>query len=350
MILDNGRSWFKSPGCAVWEVTLACNLNCLHCGSSAGKARPNELSTKEALKLCNDLAEIGTHEVCLMGGEPLIRKDWYGIAKEIKDLGMKLSIISNGFNINDEIISKFKKLDPHAISTSLDGANAETHDKIRGRKGSFDQVINYLKMSRDADLPTSAITTVSKLNFQELPEIKDLLFDRLIAWQIQTASPIGRFPKKLVLTEDDFYSLGLFIANLKQKYSSRQMPVIGAHCFGYFSKNIPSIAIYPEWRGCQAGISIIGIQSDGCIKGCLSTPDEYIEGNIRETSIIDFWNDPNSFSYNRNFKKEDLGPLCKDCKYGDKCMGGCMSTSTAFTGKAHNSPYCFYRYEKKKKL
>jgi len=210
MIIDNGRSWFKSPGCAVWEVTLACNLNCLHCGSSAGKARPNELSTKEALKLCKDLAEIGTHEVCLMGGEPLIRKDWYEIAKEIKDLGMKLSIISNGFNINDEIISKFKKLDPHAISTSLDGANAETHDKIRGRKGSFDQVMNYLKKSREADLPTSAITTVSKLNFQELPEIKDLLFNRLIAWQIQTASPIGRFPKKLVLSEEDFYSLGCY--------------------------------------------------------------------------------------------------------------------------------------------
>jgi radical SAM protein with 4Fe4S-binding SPASM domain len=285
-----------------------------------------------------------------MGGEPLIRKDWYEIAKEIRDLGMKLSIISNGFNINEDIISKFVKLEPHAISTSLDGAKAETHDKIRGVEGSYKQVMNYLKMSRDADLPTSVITTVSKLNFNELPQIKDILFDRLIAWQIQTASPIGRFPKDLVLSDEDFYSLGLFIANLKKKYSSRQMPVIGAHCFGYFSKNIPSIAIYPEWRGCQAGVSIFGIQSDGGIKGCLSTPDEYTEGNIREKSIIDFWNDPNSFSYNRNFKQKDLGPLCKSCEYWEKCKGGCMSTSTAFTGKPHNSPYCFYRFEKKEGL
>lgn len=350
MIMNKNKSWFKSPGCAVWELTLACNLKCLHCGSSAGKARSNELSTKEAIKICRDLSEIGTHEVCLMGGEPLIRKDWYEIAKEIKDLGMKLSIISNGFNINDEIISKFKRLDPHAISTSLDGAKAKTHDKIRGVKGSFNQVMSYLKMSREADLPTSVITTVSKLNFKELPAIKDILFNRLIAWQIQTASPIGRFPKNLVLSDEEFYSLGLFIANLKQKYSSRQMPVIGAHCFGYFSKNIPNIAIYPDWIGCQAGISIFGIQSDGGIKGCLSIPDEYTEGNIRKRSIIDFWNDPSSFSYNRNFKNKSLGPLCIDCRHGEKCKGGCMSTSTAFTSKPHNSPYCFYRYEEKKGL
>ena len=340
-------NYFKSPGVVVWELTLGCNLNCIHCGSSAGKARKNELTTKEALKLCNDLAELGAHEVCLMGGEPLIRKDWYEIAKEIRKLGMKLSIISNGFNVNEDIIAKLVKLEPHAVSTSLDGATAKTHDSIRGVKGSFDKVMKYLELSRKADLPTSAITTVNKINFKELPAIKDLLFDRFIAWQIQTASPIGRFPKKLVLSEEEFYALGLFIASLKQKYSSRQMPVIGAHCLGYFSENIPELGILPNWIGCQAGISIISIQSDGGVKGCLSTPDEYIEGNIRTRSIIDIWNDPNAFSYNRKFKKEDLGPLCKDCKHGETCRGGCISMSTAYTGKPFNTPLCFYRIEQK---
>lgn len=346
MIEKSNKTYFDSPGCVIWELTLGCNLKCMHCGSSAGKARKNELSTNEALKLCKDLAELGTHEVCLMGGEPLIRKDWYEIAKEVRDLGMSLSIISNGFNISDDIISKFVKLDPHAISTSLDGSCAETHDYIRGVKGSFDQVMKYLELSRTADLPTSAITTVNRLNFKELPAIKDLLFDRFIAWQIQTASPIGRFPMDLVITEEEFYALGLFIASLKQKYSSREMPVIGAHCLGYYSDKIPELGILPKWIGCQAGISIVSIQSDGGIKGCLSTPDEYSEGNIRKRNIIDVWNDPNSFSYNRKFRKEDLGPNCKDCKHGEICRGGCMSMSTAYTGKPFNTPLCFYRMEK----
>jgi len=350
MFENSDKKYFDSPGCFIWELTLACNLRCLHCGSSAGKARENELTLKEALKLVKDLAELGTHEVCLMGGEPLIRKDWYEIAKEVRNYGMSLSIISNAYNISDDVINKFRKLEPHAISTSLDGGTAKTHDHIRGINGSFDRVMKYLELSRKADLPTSAITTVSRLNFKELPLIKDLLFDRFIAWQIQTASPIGRFPRDLVLNEEEFYALGLFIAVLKQKYTSRQMPVIGAHCLGYYSSKIPELGILPEWIGCQAGVSICSVQSDGFVKGCLSTPDEFIEGNIRERSIIDFWNDPNSFKYNRQFKKEDLGENCKDCKYGEKCRGGCISMSAAYTGKPFNSPFCFYRIEKEKKL
>jgi len=347
MPINSNRTYFESPGCAVWELTLGCNLKCLHCGSSAGKARDDELTTEEALKLVKDLAELGTSEVCLMGGEPLLRKDWYVIAKEVRDLGMKLSIISNGVLVNEDVISKLVKLEPHAVSTSLDGATAKTHDSIRGVPGSFDKVMNYLSLSREADLPTSAITTVNKLNYKELPAIKDLFFDRFIAWQIQVGAPIGRFPKNLVLSEEEFYSVGLFIAHLKQKYSSREMPVIGAHCFGYHSGCIPPLSIYPDWIGCQAGVSIISIQSNGGIKGCLSTSDEYIEGNIRERSVIDIWNDPNAFPYNRKFKKENLGEFCKDCKYGETCKGGCMSMSTACTNKIHNDPYCFYRIEQK---
>jgi len=349
MFENSDKKYFDSPGCAVWEITLACNLKCMHCGSSAGKARKNELSTKEALNVVKDLAELGNHEVCLMGGEPLVRKDWYEIAKEVRDRGMSLSIISNGYNIDEDKINKFIKLEPHAISTSLDGATAAVHDKIRGIDGSYDKVMQYLNMARDADLPTSVITTVSRLNFKDLPAIKDLLFDRFIAWQIQTAAPIGRFPKELIISEEEYYALGLFIASLKEKYSSQQIPVIGAHCLGYYSEKIPELGILPKWIGCQGGISIISIQSDGGIKGCLSTPDEFIEGNVRERSVIDFWNDPNAFSYNRNFKVEDLGPLCKGCKHGEVCRGGCMSMSTAFTGVPFNSPYCFYRTEQKMK-
>ena len=344
--MPENKSYFDSPGCCVWELTLKCNLNCLHCGSSAGKQRSDELTTDEALKLVRDLAKIDCSEVCLMGGEPLIRKDWYKIAKEIRDYDMKLSIISNGFLVNEEVINKFVKLEPHVVSTSLDGGTARTHDYIRGLNGSFDKVINYLKMARKADLPTSAITTVNKLNYNELPLIRDLLLDKFIAWQIQSTSPIGRFSKKFILDENEFYSVGLFIADLKKKYSSKDLPVIGAHSFGFFSDHIPVLGLSPDWIGCQAGISLISIMSNGGIKGCLSTPDKYIEGNIRETSVIDIWNDPNAFSYNRNFKTDELGKYCKDCKFGEQCKGGCMSMSTACTDKVHNDPFCFHRFEK----
>lgn len=334
------------PYQVVWEITLKCNLKCIHCGSSAGKARPNELTTDEGLKLIRDLAEINSKEVCFMGGEPFLRKDWYELAKEVRDAGMKFLVISNGFIVDEKIISKLVKLETYAVSVSLDGANAETHDRIRGVKGSFKKVMNYISLSKKADLPTTVITTISKLNFKELPAIKDFLLDKSIAWQIQVCAPEGRFPNKLTLSKEEFYTVGTFIASLQKNYSRKELPVIGAHCFGYHSDFIPCLGLYPEWNGCQAGVTILSIKSNGDVIGCLAAPNSLIEDNIRERSIADIWKEPDSFSYNRKFKKEDLGELCKDCQYGENCKGGCMGMSTSLTGKPHNDPYCFYKIEK----
>lgn len=325
---------------------MACNLKCSHCGSSAGKARPDELTTDEALNLVEDLAKLKTQDVCLMGGEPLIRRDWHIIAKKVKDLGMRLMIISNGYNINRDIISKLVDLQPHSVSTSLDGGIAETHDKIRGVKGSFDKVIDYIESSKGADLPTTVLTTVSKLNLKELPMIRDFLLNKSIAWQIQIATPAGRFPRELALSKEEYYSVALFIASMQEKYKKGELPLIGAHCLGYYSSHFPCLGLYPVWTGCQAGITVISIKSNGDIIGCLSEPNSRVEGNIRERSVIDIWNDPNAFSHNRRFDVKDLGENCKDCKHGQVCRGGCTGMSVGFTGKPHNHPYCFYKIEK----
>jgi len=335
----------SSPEQVVWELTLKCNLRCIHCGSSAGNSRLNELSTKEALQLCHDLSGINSEKVCFMGGEPFLRKEWYLLGKEVVDLGMKLLIISNGFIVNSNVISKLVSLQPYGFSLSLDGATAQTHDYIRGVSGSFEKVMESISLARDANLPTAVITTVNKMNFAELPLIKDFLLDKNIAWQIQVAAPEGRFPNKLTLSKDEFYSLGLFIASLKNRYSLKDLPVIGAHCCGYCSTYIPKFGVSSNWRGCQAGISILSVKSNGDVIGCLATPDRYIEGNIRERSIIEIWNASDAFRYNRKFRREDLGENCRDCKYGDVCKGGCMGMSTSLTGKPYNDPYCYYKIE-----
>ena len=121
--------------------------------------------------------------------------------------------------------------------------------------------------------------------------------------------------------------------------------VAGPHNLGFYSQFIPALNSYVNWRGCWAGKMVLGIQSDGNVKGCLALSDDFIEGNIREKSIIDIWNDPHAFAYNRKFNVVDLGENCKDCKYGETCKGGCLTRSDALTGFLHNDPYCFYRIE-----
>jgi radical SAM protein with 4Fe4S-binding SPASM domain len=332
----------------VWEFTLACNLNCLHCGSSAGRMRADELTTSEAERLCHDLKRAGCLGITLMGGEPLLRKDFWQIASLVGNLGMELTVITNGTVYDEETFSKLKLLGPRTVAVSLDASKPELHDQIRDHMGAFAKACDFINRARNNGLPVSVITTVHKMNLKELPALRELLLGRNIAWQIQVAGSEGRrFPKELLLDEEDFYSVGMFIASTRKEYSVKQMPVMGAHDLGFNSMVLNNISLAPEWTGCQAGISVMGIQSNGNIKGCLSMDDSTIEGNVRDTDIHERWNSNSAFPYSRGFTAKVAGDNCASCDHLDTCKGGCNEMSLMKTGRLHNDPYCFYAIEKR---
>lgn len=331
----------------VWEITLKCNIHCLHCGSSADdKARCNELSTDEALDLIEQLADLGCRRVVLSGGEPFLRKDWAVLANRINDLGMGVAFVSNGYVVDDDIVDLLKLIRPVGISFSLDGGCEETHDYIRGKKGVFKRCINALYKTSQAGLYSSAITSVHKKNIGELDKILEILLDNGVrAWQVQTATPQGRMPRELALNEDEYYSLATFIANARKKYKNI-IDITEADCIGYYSvlsKDLNNL----NWRGCQAGLRILGIESDGTIKGCLSIhKDGYLEGNIRNQSLREIWESKDNFKFNRRFSPDKLQGICKDCKWGTICRGGCTEKALSGTGNPYSTPYCLYSYEK----
>jgi radical SAM protein with 4Fe4S-binding SPASM domain len=335
--------------CASWEITLKCNLKCFHCEFSAGKALPDELSTDEALNLCDNLKKVGCKRIILMGGEPFLRKDWELIARRIKDLGIELAFITNGYRYSEELFKKLEKLSPVFIGISIDGGSPETHDKIRGVKGSFKRALNFIDKSLELNTLVIVITSIHKINIKELPLLRDILYDKNVLWEIQITDVAGRFPKKYLLNEDEFYSVGKFIYETQKNHPRGNKFINGAHDIGYFSKFFPNLTGLPKWEGCQAGISLIAIESNGGIKGCSALTNKFVEDNVRNRSIVEIWNDLNIFSYNRNFQKEDLKGYCKNCKHGQICKGGCMETSYMITGNIHSDPYCFHRLEETKK-
>jgi len=332
--------------CASWEITLKCNLKCFHCEFSAGKASPDELSNKEAINLCEDLARLSCKRVILMGGEPFLRRDWFTIAKRIKELDIELAFITNGYINSKKVFSKLQDLSPAFIGVSIDGGTAQTHDKIRGVKGSFTKALEFVDTGIKLKLPVIVITSAHKLNIGELPILRDVLFDRNIFWEIQMTDIAGRFPKKYLLDEKEFYSIASFIADTQKMHPSGKKFINGAHDMGYNSSFLPDLTGLLRWEGCQAGVSLIGIESNGGIKGCSALTTEFLEDNIRKRNIVDVWNDPNSFVYNRRFKIDDLKGYCKNCEYAKSCKGGCMETSYMTSGKIHCDPYCFHRIEK----
>ena len=335
------------PLSVAWELTLTCNMRCMHCGSSAGDTRTDELTTREALDLCSQLQELHAKYINLTGGEALLRRDWYEISKEIKDRGMEVSVLSNGLALNEKIISELRTVGVYAIALSLDGGKPETHDRIRGVPGSFEKCLAGLEALKKENLPATVITTVHKGNIKELPLICDRILGKTKAWQIQIAVPIGRFHKDFILNTEEFYAVALFIAAMKKRYSVKELAVMGAHSIGYHSQLLRNTMVSPVWKGCQAGISVLGIQSDGSIKGCLSLPDSFVEGNIRQRQLADIWEDPSAFSYNRNCSRSDLNGQCASCRFGKTCKGGCTTVSASLTGTPHNDPYCLFFLEKK---
>src|SRR5689334_18939050 len=97
---DEWRSF--RPVYVVWELTLACDLKCGHCGSRAGRRRQGELTTEECLDLVRQLARLGAREITLIGGEAYLRSDWIDIIAEIRAQGMSCTLQSGGRNLTEE--------------------------------------------------------------------------------------------------------------------------------------------------------------------------------------------------------------------------------------------------------
>ena len=320
------------PITAVWEITMGCNMRCKHCGSSCENPLPDELTTKEALDLVDQIADLGLKWITLSGGEPFTRKDWHLIAKRLREKGVVPNLISNGWLVTEDTIKKAKEANIGTIAISLDGLK-ETHDFIR-KKGSFDRVMHALELFIKNDIACGVITTITKTNIEELPKLRTLLNDMKVPyWQVQIGLPMGNFIKQpdFVLDPEQMDDIIDFCFETAQQ---NKITIYPADCIGYYNiKELETRQIshntsgYPIWQGCNAGKRGFGVLHNGEILGCTSIRDrEFVEGSIRERSLREIWEDPNLFLWNRTISKAQLKGDCHLCKFGEDCLGGCPNT------------------------
>jgi radical SAM protein with 4Fe4S-binding SPASM domain len=345
---------YKNPYIAVWETTFQCIMKCRHCGSSCDtNNRPDELSTPEALDLCDQIAELKTHRVVLSGGETFMRPDWPIIADRLVGNGVEVSVITNGLVITPAVISNLVLLrekyprDPIALHLSVDGVG-ESHDYLRGVEGAFQKLVKIMKVLNNHETPFSVVTTIHRRNVHQLPEILDLVRkEGAYAWQMQIVNGYGRARNNgLSISPDDYYNVVNCIAGLVE--SNRDFRIEPSDCIGYYGANEKVLRKTP-WSGCHAGIYCYGIQSNGNVKGCLSLIDDrFIEGNIRKEKLREIWEKPGAFAYNREFTPAYLTGHCRDCEYGAVCRGGCTAIAHSYTGSCFENTYCTKAIEAKR--
>ena len=329
---------FRLRSC-VWEITLACCFRCAYCGSCGGEARENELSTEECVSVAAQLAGMGCRRVSMIGGEVFMRPDWETVVGALTSRGVITCIITNGFRMTDGIIAALKRVGIESVAVSIDGV-AEVHDKYR-REGSFERALETLDTLSAAGIPVSVISALRADNAPRLSELYEILkTKKIFAWQIQACSPMGNAAGDRVDVKFDAAEVMRFVA----ERAGRDPFYIGiADNIGYYTPEETKIRGRRGivFEGCSAGLSTLGIDSVGNVRGCESMYDEcFNEGNLREKSLFEIWTDPDAFSYNRKFTARLLTGGCAGCPRGAVCAGGCRSYNWFTGGALYENTLC----------
>jgi len=165
----------QTPRLIAFEVTRRCKFNCRHCRADAVRgSRAEELTTEQCKKILTSLAEFCKPVIILTGGEPTERDDIYELAAHGRGLGLRVVMATCGYAINDESIGKLKEAGILALSISLDGASARTHDAFRQTEGAFDAAVGAAKAARKAGMRFQINTTITKSNLAEFQMIAKL--------------------------------------------------------------------------------------------------------------------------------------------------------------------------------
>jgi len=337
------------PVHVVWEITLACNLKCAHCGSRAGKVRPSELSTEECFDVVDQLARLGTREITLIGGEAYLRRDWTDIIARITSHGILASMQTGGRALTEERIRAAKEAGLGTCGVSVDGLE-ELHDELRGVKGSFRAAMTALELLDKYDIPHGSNTQIGS---RSMPQLRGILHEiarrGAKGWQIQLTVAMGNAVDNDHLLMQPFQLLELMPLLNELHDEARSLGVImqAGNNIGYFGPYEHKWRLGNDethWSGCAAGHAVLGIEADGVIKGCPSLPTaQFSGGNVRDLTIEDIWTYSREIRFSRDRQLNELWGRCRDCYYADVCRGGCTWTSTVLFGRPGNNPYCHYR-------
>jgi radical SAM protein with 4Fe4S-binding SPASM domain len=327
------------------ELTLACPCRCEACGSDGGRARPDELDTKEMLAVIGALSQLGCRRLTFSGGEPLMRPDWPVLAREASRLGMAVDMITSGIGLDAETAAELRRAGLLSVTVSVDGTG-ESHDRLRGVPGGFGRALEAIGRLDEAGVRAGVTTQVNRLTLPLLEALAPLLEEAgATGWQLQLTMPAGRARGRddIVLPADMMPEVHRALKRLLRRRGLR--PFVTDN-LGYLGADDPVLrtpagAAERCWLGCFAGLRVAGITSSGVVKGCLSLPDDLVEGNVREEPLDAVWGDPKRFVYNRAFDPAGLGGACAGCEYGKICRGGCTSLALAFHGRPGVSTHCF---------
>ena len=322
----------------VWNVTQRCNLFCMHCyASSRNREYPGELTTDEGLRLLDDLAQFGAPTILFSGGEPTTRPDLFDLVSHASAAGLRCVLSTNGTLITPEVADKIAESGFTYVGVSLDGIG-EAHDKIRGKKGAFEEALRGLRLCRDRGVRVGLRYTVHHKNLDQLPDIFDLLetegIDRCCVYHLAYAGRGDRI-RSYDLTPAETRVAVEYIFDRVQDYERRgidkEILTVDNHAdnvllYKRVQRDAPERAddVYQmlEWNGGnQSGIAIACVDPQGNVHADQFSWD-YTLGNVRERLFSEIWADATEprMAVLKD-RKGHLKGRCAECKWLGVCNG-----------------------------
>lgn len=362
-----------NPFVAIWEMTRACDLACVHCRAAAQSRRSQfELTTDEGFRLIDQIAQLQPRVFVITGGDPLKRDDLYDTIAYAKQAGLEPSVTPSATPLlTPEAIAKMKAHGVKRLAISLDHCEREAHDEFRRVPGSYDLTIRAIEAARDNDIPVQINSTVSKRTAADMPRLAKLLaqYPNVVMWSVFFLVPTGRAKTADMIEPQEVEALfgDLYAISKTVPFDVRTTEAM--HYRRYVMQQQGPIAIDPATGLVDASTMFmhgsrrhLGVQMQtGAItrapkgvneaKGFVFIshigdvfPSGFLPlkaGNVKKESLVDLYRRSDLFLRLRD--PSNLKGKCGVCEFRELC-GGSRSRAWSITGDPFASdPTCTYQ-------
>lgn len=354
----SGRRRLPGP-VVIWNLIRRCNLTCKHCYTTSADINfPGELSTNEVFTVMDDLKSFHVPVLILSGGEPLLRKDIFGIALRAKEMGFYVGLSSNGTLITEDNIDAIDAIGFDYVGISIDGMR-ETHDAFRRSEGSFDASLRGVRLCRERGIKVGLRFTLTQDNVDDFPGMLKLMEDEDVdKFYLSHLNYGGRGNRNR--KDDAVHAMtrqvmdALFEKCLERLRSGRPAEFVtgnndadGVYLLNWVRRRFPEHvdtihARLRQWGGNASGVNIANIDNLGNVH-----PDtfwwHYTLGNLRERPFSDIWSDlSDPLMAGLKQSPRPVEGRCAACGYLDICNGNTRVRAHQTTGNAWaEDPGCY---------
>lgn len=325
---DQMKRGLDAPICLTWELTYACNLQCVHCLSSSGRRDPRELSTAEAEAVIDELQRMQVFYINIGGGEPTIRPDFWHLVEYAVDHDVGVKFSTNGSRIDADVAAKLAEMEYVDVQISIDGSDAETNDHVRG-EGSFATAVQAMEHLHDAGFGEFKISVVmTRHNIPQVDEFKAMADHYGAQLRLTRFRPSGR-------GADSWHELHPTDQQQRELYQwlLDRPDVLTGDSFFHLSALGEAL---PGLNLCGAGRVVCLIDPLGDVYACpFVLHDEFLAGSVRdEGGFQKVWQESDLFL---ELREPQSAGACASCGHFDACQGGCMAAKF-FTGIPLDGP------------